>query len=216
MDPIKVEKLQAMKSYKKAQFLNNLMFYTLTTLTSMLLCSYRIWSPFIMHFLYFTLPSLFCSFFNPKCLFVVGNIIVVILVGESKLASSSSSSGSISSSSPVIEVHDEYAEEYAEERSTQSVTKSAILENKEEGRSLEMSMTEEHTEKDRVGKEVNEDQGHEEEEEEEQEQDGEDDDEGDKTEEEVGLPVEELNKRVEDFIARVNRQMWLESNYVLA
>ncbi|GAB4828570.1 hypothetical protein Ancab_018230 [Ancistrocladus abbreviatus] len=33
---------------------------------------------------------------------------------------------------------------------------------------------------------------------------------------EVGLPMEELNRRVEEFIARVNRQRWLEAHQVLA
>lgn len=33
---------------------------------------------------------------------------------------------------------------------------------------------------------------------------------GEKEEEEAGLPAEELRKRVEEFIARVNKQRWLE------
>lgn len=39
------------------------------------------------------------------------------------------------------------------------------------------------------------------------------DDDGDdgEAEEEAGLPVEELNKKAEEFIARVNKQMWLEA-----
>lgn len=33
----------------------------------------------------------------------------------------------------------------------------------------------------------------------------------DEDQEEAGLPAEELNKRVEEFIARVNKQRWLEA-----
>ena len=46
-----------------------------------------------------------------------------------------------------------------------------------------------------------------EEKEEEEEKDGEED--------QPGLPAEELNKRVEEFIARINKQRWLEAKLLV-
>ena len=50
-----------------------------------------------------------------------------------------------------------------------------------------------------------------EEKEEEEEKDGDEDGE----EDQPGLPAEELNKRVEEFIARINKQRWLEAKLLV-
>ncbi|CAL5398349.1 unnamed protein product [Camellia sinensis] len=177
MDSIEAEKLQAMKNFKKHQFLNNLILHSLTALAFSLLCSYPSWFPhlcsFVKHFV--------SLFFTPKCLFVVGNAIIVFLVGESKLASSRSS--------PAIH-----------------------MEKKEEERKLEMNLSEESVNKieEREEEQVRNDEygddgliggdNHDNKEEEERDE-----------EEELGLPTEEFNKRVEDFIAKVNKQRLLEA-----
>ena len=73
---------------------------------------------------------------------------------------------------------------------------STLLEKKEE-RKLEMNLMEDSV--DRIeGKEMKK---------EEVKVDDDDDGEG----EEEGLPAEELNKRADEFIARVNKQIWLEA-----
>lgn len=57
------------------------------------------------HFFFDFLPNIYSFFFSPKFLFVMGNIIVIILVGESKLRATGSSC-----SSPANEIYDEYLE----------------------------------------------------------------------------------------------------------
>lgn len=61
---------------------------------------------------------------------------------------------------------------------------------------------------------VTENEIHEEEEEDEQEEDKEQEKE-EEEEEATWIPAEELNKRVEDFIARVNKQRWLEARFLV-
>ncbi|KAI3452568.1 hypothetical protein Pfo_009232 [Paulownia fortunei] len=98
---IKAQKIQVIKNYKRAQFLYNFVLYTLTSLITCLFLSYPFWFPSIKHLL-FSLPNKIYLFLNAKCFFIIlGNIIVFILVGESKLTRSSSSS-------PASEIYDEY------------------------------------------------------------------------------------------------------------
>ncbi|XP_059658721.1 uncharacterized protein LOC132305052 [Cornus florida] len=139
------------------------------------------------HFVFVGTQSFISVFLNPKCLFIVGNVIVVILVRESKLA--------VSRPSPATEIYDEYV------RRSQALRKaSTYKEKKEEGKLTEKLTGQEKKNSIETGlKKKNM-------------QTIERDRKGDRhrEEEEPGLPVQELNKRVEDFIARVNKQRWLE------
>ncbi|XP_050276155.1 uncharacterized protein LOC126718123 [Quercus robur] len=224
MAPIKAEKLRAMNSYNKGQFLYNLILHALVALSCSLLCSYPNWFPSLRysmkHFLFTSLPNLSSFLVNPKCVFIIFNVIVVFLMGESKLVGSNTS--------PSNEIYDEYVErsqslrgrshstfEEREERTVetnisdthegynmgdQSLKGDSTLQEKKEERKLEMNLVEDKVnriETKELVKEVVEVE----------------DDDGDdgEAEEEAGLPVEELNKKAEEFIARVNKQMWLEA-----
>ena len=95
-----------MKIYhKNSQFLHNLIVYSLTSLVCSLFFSYPHWFPSlwlsINHFLFTSLPNIWSFFFNPKCIFLVGNTIILFLIGEWKLLGSQSSAA---------EIYDEYAE----------------------------------------------------------------------------------------------------------
>ncbi|KAL6983947.1 hypothetical protein U1Q18_017320 [Sarracenia purpurea var. burkii] len=201
MDSIKEEKFEAMKNYKILQFLNNLTLYSLIALICALFCSsYPVWFPQLSSSqklsVFFSLPNLRSFFFTPKCVFLVFNAIIVFLVGESKIANSHSSQAG--------EVYDNQNVE-----TTTPSEDSTNLEQKDEP--LELNFMQECAKKieDKctvtVQKEIIEEKEEDDDdEEEEKEEEGEEDD------EECGLPTEELNKRVEDFIARVNRQRWVE------
>ncbi|KAL1550480.1 golgin subfamily A member 6-like protein 1 [Salvia divinorum] len=95
MEPcsVKNQKIQTMKSYKRAKIVYNLVLYTLTSIITCFFFSSPFWFPSIStHFVFSSIldKAMFC-FINPKCFFVVGNLIVLILVGESKLKQSSPS-----------------------------------------------------------------------------------------------------------------------------
>ncbi|XP_073130796.1 uncharacterized protein [Henckelia pumila] len=192
--------IEAMKSYKRAQFLYNLVLYSLTTLITFLFVSYPFWLPFTNHFFLVSLPETLSSFFDAKCFFVLGNIIVFILVRESKVASTTRSSKFIST-----DVYDEYV---VRSKSFREVIKSETIgdidqrlnidqeiriendRNKEEKfmRVCEITKDEKIVKRMRkvnVG--------------------------GTKVEDLTKIPKEELNKRVEAFIERVNRQRSLEN-----
>lgn len=233
MAPIKAEKLRAMSSYNKSQFLFNLILQALVALTCSLLCSYPNWFPSlrysVKHFLFTSLPNISSFLVNPKCVFIVFNVIVVFLVGESKLVSSKAS--------PANEIYDEYVEmsqslrershstlEERKERTVetnsdtheeynkrdQSLNGDSTLLEKKEQRKLEMNL-----EEDKVNRIETKEVKKEEVKEVEVEDD--DDDAGDdgEAEEEAGLPAEELNKKAEEFIARFNKQMRLEAKLLV-
>lgn len=232
MAPVKAEKLRAMNSYNKSQFLYNLVLHALVALTCSLLCTYPNWFPSLRysmkHFLFTSLPNLSSFLVNPKCVFIIFNVIVLFLMGESKLVSSNSS--------PSNEIYDEYVERSQslrgrshstfEERKERTVETnisdthegynkgdqslkgdSTLLEKKEE-RKLEMNLVE-----DKVNRIETKEAKKEEVKEVVEVEDDDDDVDGDdgEAEEEAGLPVEELNKKAEEFIARVNKQLWLEA-----
>ncbi|XAR64368.1 hypothetical protein NMG60_11024676 [Bertholletia excelsa] len=197
MESTKAEQLPAMKSYKKSQFLSNLVLHSITALISTLLCSFPFWYPklcsSVEQFFLVSLPNFKASFFNPKCLFVLGNAIIVFLVGESKLAGSGSYP-------PAGEIYDEYAERM---RTMHEV--SVHVERKDENVGFE---TEESLEMIEDKYMIEEEQA---EEAQARDPDGDDHESEEEEQEESGLPAEELNKRVEDFIAMFNRQRWLEA-----
>jgi hypothetical protein len=164
-------------------------------------------------------------------LFILVNVIVVFLVGESRFGGSHSSS--------VGEIYDEYVErswslrgvsthqDKAEDsklevnwvdQETNVQDKEVVL--KEEVAELTNKGDKEVAVKEEDGREVNEltnkgkkdaheevkvkEDRHEEKEISEEEE-----------EEESGLPPEELNRRVEEFIARVNKQRWLQAQLLV-
>ncbi|XP_015069090.1 uncharacterized protein LOC107013730 [Solanum pennellii] len=69
MDSLQMKKIQAINKQRKQRLLNKIMLYSFTSMTCILILS-----------------SPLCS----KCIFLVGNIIVIVLVGESKIFKSSS------------------------------------------------------------------------------------------------------------------------------
>ncbi|XP_047961579.1 golgin subfamily A member 6-like protein 1 [Salvia hispanica] len=94
MEPcsIKNQKIQAMKSYKRAKIVYNLVLYTLTSIITCFFFSSPFWFPSISTQLIFSsIVDKLMLCFNAKCFFVVGNLIVFILIVESKLKQSSSS-----------------------------------------------------------------------------------------------------------------------------
>ncbi|XP_004310226.1 PREDICTED: myelin transcription factor 1-like [Fragaria vesca subsp. vesca] len=246
MDPIKAQKVRAMKLYKKSDpFFQSLILHSLLALACSLFCSYSHSFPnsfyAIKHLLFNSLPNTWSWFVNPSCLFVVVNCIVVFLIGESRIMSRKQSL------SPVDHVYDEYV---ARTRSLRGRPSTTVQEIKKQEKIVLMTMDdpkednangiEDHTEVNEVlplkedsgdGHDedfeecegnVTENEIHDEEEEEkeilEEENEQEDDKEQEKEEEEeeaIGIPADELNKRVEDFIARVNKQRWLEARFLV-
>ncbi|XP_049394218.1 uncharacterized protein LOC125858472 [Solanum stenotomum] len=69
MDSLQIKKIQAINKYRKQRLLNKIMLYSFTSMTCILILS-----------------SPLCS----KCIFLIGNIIVIVLVGESKIFKSKS------------------------------------------------------------------------------------------------------------------------------
>ncbi|KAL4271723.1 hypothetical protein GQ457_13G006050 [Hibiscus cannabinus] len=153
------------------------------------------------HFLLTSLPCIWSSFFNPKCLFIVVNVIVIFLVGESRVVIGSNKS-------PVGgDVYDEYVE-----RSRSKVrgieagsSEDKGIDCKEEIVTCESESTDDvircepESKEERTCENVGEENGNEIVED----------------EQVVELPAEELNKRVEEFIARVNKQRWMEAQLLV-
>ncbi|CAI9775281.1 unnamed protein product [Fraxinus pennsylvanica] len=140
-----------------------------------------------------SLPNIFTFLFTAKFLFVVGNIIVIILIKESKQAAGSNIS-------PVTEIYDKYV---AKNRSNYILANKKVQEDKIEN--TEDKILHMHTEKKKemkIGTDISSiatvelaliKRGKRE------------------KEEENYIPTEELNRRVEAYIARVNRQRLLEA-----
>ncbi|KAJ7945676.1 Transmembrane protein [Quillaja saponaria] len=96
MDPVKIEKIQAIKKYNRHQLLNHLFLYSTIALTCSLFCSNPIWIPclssLIKVFLFVSLPEIVSLILSSKFAFIAGNLIIIVLVAESKIFSSYSSS----------------------------------------------------------------------------------------------------------------------------
>lgn len=92
MDPISMEQVRAMNKYRKSRRQPHLpTLYMAVTFVLCLLLTSPAWFPRMCSALGFffltTVPDLVTAFLlSPKCLFVVGNLIVAFLVGESRLA----------------------------------------------------------------------------------------------------------------------------------
>lgn len=91
MDPIKLEKIRAMNKYKRSHFMQALFHYCVTALSLTLLISKSAWFHSLVSgvnaFFLVTLPDIGSYVIQPKIMFVVCNVIVIILVGESKCVS---------------------------------------------------------------------------------------------------------------------------------
>ncbi|XP_068665036.1 uncharacterized protein [Aristolochia californica] len=217
-----MEKLIAMSKYRKIQFLQNFFQYCLTAFVLSLCFSKSALFPalfsFLSTFFSVTLPKMGAFVLDPKCLFVVFNVIVIVLVGESKLAGPG---GAFSASG----IYDEYV------RRNQSLRRFSSMEDKKRGeKKVEVPSEEGIVETGNAVGEEEEDGGGEKDEkptpdeEEEAEEEEEEDEkkkenhelEGESDQEESGfLPADELKKRVEDFIARINNQRKLEARLLL-
>ncbi|KAM5571618.1 hypothetical protein ABKV19_011945 [Rosa sericea] len=95
--PIKILKFQAIHKHKKHQYqpLSNHFFYCLAALTCSLFCSSPLWFPSFFSsmkgFFFGFVPMMSSVFLSSKFVFILGNLIVVALVGESKIFSTVSS-----------------------------------------------------------------------------------------------------------------------------
>ncbi|EHA8589179.1 hypothetical protein COCNU_scaffold008399G000010 [Cocos nucifera] len=245
MDPIQIEKLQAMKRYRGKQLLPTFIQYCQTAVMLGLFLSSPLWLPSMFSstkkFFLVSLPNIGAIIFRPKCLFIISNIIIIFLIGESKLSKStpehdiyeeymarrqslqSSSSGVVKGVESVEEetVNKESVKEEIIEDSFVDPSNGETKEEDEEAENKE-SVKEEIIEESFVDpsngeiKEEDEEVEEEEkgggvEEEEVMEKECEELDE----EEEMSLPAEELNRRVEDFIAKFNMQRRLEARILV-
>ncbi|KAG1331427.1 hypothetical protein COCNU_02G013950 [Cocos nucifera] len=208
MDPIKREKLQAMKRYRRKQFLPNFIQCCLTVVMLGLFLLSPHWLPTMFSsmrkFFLVSLPNIGAIIFRPKCLFIVSNIIIIFLVGESKLSKSPSTP----------DIYEEYV---ARKQSIQRLSRGEVkvVESVKEEIVKEESVRDPSVEDTKVEDEEVEEReksgGVEEKEVVEMERECEELDE----EEETGLPAEELNRRVEDFIAKFNMQRRLEARMLV-
>jgi uncharacterized membrane protein len=174
MDPISIEEIKAIRKYRrsrrqqKQKLLPTLTPYMVATCVLCLLLTSPAWFPklcsLLISFLT-TLPDLATAFLlSPKCLFVVGNLIVAFLINESRLAPRSPPASLVD----VDGIHEEHVK-----RNVTSTTTTTVVFTDQ---SAQVGVVWEG-------------------EEEEEEEQGE----------------EELEKRVDDFIARVRRQRKLEA-----
>ncbi|KAM1035423.1 hypothetical protein ACFX13_039396 [Malus domestica] len=93
MDPIKLLKFQATHKYKKHHHhrLSNFFLYFLTALTCSLFCFSSLWLPPVSSstkvFVFVSVPKISSVFLSSKFVFILGNLIVVALVGQCKIFS---------------------------------------------------------------------------------------------------------------------------------
>ncbi|PWA35145.1 hypothetical protein CTI12_AA029730 [Artemisia annua] len=96
MDPLRIHayKARASKKHKGHQLLNDFILYSLTALACTSFCSSPLWYPPFCAtfnvFFFLSLPKITSFFFTSKALFIVGNLIVIFLLGESKFFASKS------------------------------------------------------------------------------------------------------------------------------
>ncbi|KAF7123982.1 hypothetical protein RHSIM_Rhsim12G0176800 [Rhododendron simsii] len=145
------------------------------------------------------MPQITSLFFSSKFLFIVGNLIFVVLIGESKilphtlLLLATVINKSLANLSPL-----EYKKE--EEKLEKFFEEKVISCEVGEGKLLEEWVEEKQDAEEELEGEVKLEEWIEEKQDAEEELDGDG----------FGLPVEELNKRVDDFIARVQKRRSLE------
>ncbi|XP_058093125.1 protein MNN4-like [Magnolia sinica] len=236
MDPIKIEKLQAMHRYKKTHFLQTLFQYFLTALVLSMGFSKAIWIPSTLFssmkiFFSVSLPNIGAFIIDPKCLFIVCNVIIIFLISESKLSCPSSTSPDIydeyvrrsqSLRRQSILQEKEKRSEVCSNEGDEEIVKHVIVEEEEEGKEKEGEEREEEEKKEKGGEEKEEEEKKEkggEEKEEEEEEEKKKEEGGEELEEEGegenGTEADELKKKVEDFIARVKKERMLEASLLL-
>ncbi|CAK8579129.1 unnamed protein product [Lathyrus sativus] len=93
MDLNQIKKIQAMKRYKKHQFLENLHFYSLIALICSFFCCVTLCLPYLCTLLVY-ISSLIPLLLSSKLLFILCNIIIFVLMINSKIISSDTSSNS--------------------------------------------------------------------------------------------------------------------------
>ncbi|KAK4399045.1 hypothetical protein Sango_1380000 [Sesamum angolense] len=209
---------QPMKAYMKG---DNFVLYSLTSFVTCLFFSYSFWFPTMKHVL-FLLRSYISLCCNAKCFFIVGNLIILVLVRESRAAKSSH---------PCL-ASDTYDEYVARSGSLRKVNSDVLVEKKEEDgaaqsvtveekihvhvrnasdgekeRQMRVCQTTHHEEKKSGMRACKSEVWGESEIEKWRKANGE-------KEDQPVLPQDELNKRVEAFIARVNKQRLFEAKSV--
>ncbi|KAJ6358661.1 hypothetical protein OIU76_000391 [Salix suchowensis] len=206
MDLIKLREIHAMNKSKKHQLLDNFFLYSLTVLTCTLFCSSPFWFPSLFEslklFLLVSPPKLGSVFLSPKFIFIVGNLIIIVLVGESKFFTSNSPPDTGA-------YYDEYIDHKRSPQTASGVEQETET-NMEKSSTEKCSRTCENGEKNE-GKGLAEERKYLEEEEDFSLLTEELNKRADDSIEDFSLPTEELNKRADDFIARVNRQRMVEA-----
>ncbi|KAI3504540.1 hypothetical protein L1887_26092 [Cichorium endivia] len=224
MDPLRIQayRTRANKKHKGQQLLNDFILYSLTTLACTSFCSSPLWYPPFCAtfnvFFFFSLPKFTSFFFTSKALFIVGNLIVIFLLGESKFFASKSKTYNNVCQLQVISALEQSkcntTEETSIHETQMKISESKPCEKQDEEEFFEPCNDEETCEC--VVDNNAESSTHEEEglscsknepkvlEEEKHEGVG---------ESEFSLPAEELNKLADDFIARIIRQRRLEAEF---
>ncbi|TKY45556.1 hypothetical protein E2542_SST30464 [Spatholobus suberectus] len=201
MDPTQIKKIQAMNRYKRRQFLDNLYFYLLSAVTCSVFCCVTLYLPYLSSlvrvFFVVHISSLIPLLLSSKLIFIIGNFIIFFLVVNSRLLSSDPSSTCVV-----------YYDEYIQSSQTMKPqipspegNECKTLE-KHVGENVDMTWEDGMNSVDLKGKGCVKKATEASKEEDNQ-------DEGD---EQSLIPSssDELNKRADDFIARVNRQRRLE------
>ncbi|KAF8040935.1 hypothetical protein BT93_B2991 [Corymbia citriodora subsp. variegata] len=243
MDPIEAPKLQTAMKNRNPKSHRHLLYssipYLLTALICSLFCSYPFCLSSIEHFLFITLPHVRTSLLSPKCLFLVVNAIVAFLLGELKLG------GLPSSATSRDEIYEEYVERSRTRKMLSPGPCSENTRELEEERLTGDEVREEEESERESGDDNDDKREAEQEPQEEDDADADDDDadaddddadadaaaaaaaaaaDDDRDDEEQderngqeedGIPADELKKRAEEFIARVNRQRWLEARSLM-
>lgn len=214
---------RANKKHKGQQLLNDFILYSLTTLACTSFCSSPLWYPPFCAtfnvFFFFSLPKITSFFFTSKVLFIVGNLIVVFLLGESKFFASKSKAYNDVSQLQSISALKETKGRTTEETSNH-VTQIKIFETKPCEQHDEEEFFESYNDEETCECVVDDDA-----ESSTYEDEGlscskqelnvveEEKEEGLERDTELSMPAEELNKLADDFIARIIRQRRLEAEF---
>uniref|UniRef100_A0A0D9V9Q0 DUF4408 domain-containing protein n=1 Tax=Leersia perrieri TaxID=77586 RepID=A0A0D9V9Q0_9ORYZ len=157
MDPISIEKIRAMskcsngKKQQLQMLLPTLAICMMATSVLCLLLTSPVWVPRLCSLMAFffltTLPDLAMAFLlSPKCLFVVGNLIIAFLVGESRFLLKGEPA------SLVNEIHEKHVKRNAA-TSTKAVTAVAAIDHNALVGELEQGEEEEEEEGEEEGEE---------------------------------------------------------------
>lgn len=130
MDSIDVEKIQALRKYKEQQFVSNLLFYALAALTFGLFCTSPFWFPSLYSstktLVCVSIPRIIFVFLSAKSLFILGNLIVIFLLRDSKVRRSDASDNGNNGDSLVKQILPKTRSEKAKIR-TVSPKKSGVV-----------------------------------------------------------------------------------------